>query len=146
MNPIANTESYTLTLPEPEFSNITKEELEQAANQLVVDSIDPTKKLTPLEIRKLRKQYVTVKLPRVSPCNHRLDLSRQPRNRNCQMCWFAWFQNHGEIVQQLDEMFQEHGANLIISLQGQKFYHRWRQFMATIAQWKAYQEASGGQQ
>jgi hypothetical protein len=92
--------------------------------------------LTPGEIKKLRKKYITVQHPKVVVCQHRLDLNKQPVHRNCQSCWFAWFQNHGEIVQQLDEMFVADGEQLIIQLQGKKFYHRWRQFMATIAQWK----------
>lgn len=106
-------------------------------NVMVVDSIgDPKKELTEGEIKKLRKQYITVQHPKVVGCKHRLDLSRQPRHRNCQTCWFAWFNNHGEIVQQLDEMHTASGDAVIVQLQGKKFYHRWRQFMATVAQWK----------
>lgn len=81
-------------------------------------------------------QYTSVKLPRVNVCRHKLDLRRQPRQRNCQYCWFAFFQNHGEVVQQCDEMFQADGGVLLVELQGKKFLHRFRQFMATIAQWK----------
>jgi hypothetical protein len=74
-----------------------------------------------------------------------LDLSRQPKHRNCESCWFAWFQNHGEIVQQLDEMHMADGDALIIQLQGEKFYHRWRQFMATVAQWQQTQTETNEQ-
>lgn len=88
------------------------------------------------ELKLLRKQYITVQHPRVIACLHRLDMGRQPRHRNCEHCWFAWFQNHGEVVQQLDEMHTSDNDGLIIYLQGSKFYHRWRQFMATVAQWK----------
>lgn len=100
------------------------------------------KELTEYDKRKLRKVYVTIKHPRVIGCQHRLDLSFQPRQRNCHNCWFAWFNNHGELVQQLDEMYQTHGYGLIVQLQGNKFYHRWRQFMATVAQMKQ-QENNG---
>lgn len=99
-------------------------------------------KLTEDEIKKLRKQYITVQHPRVIGCKHRLDLSRQPRHRNCQTCWFAWFNNHGEVVQQLDEMHTAGGDTLIVQLQGKKFLHRWRQFMATVAQWQKVGEVT----
>lgn len=119
---------------------LTDEEITNAGRNLILDS-EGAKRLTEYDKRRLRKMYVTVKLPRVNPCGHRLDLSTQPRMRNCQPCWFAWFQNHGEVVQQLDEMHTEGLDHVIVALQGKKFYHRWRQFMATIAQWKAYQES-----
>lgn len=94
-------------------------------------------KLTEGEIKKLRKQYVTVQLPRVLACQHRLDLSRQPRHRNCETCWFAWFNSHGEIVQQCDEMFQADRGVMLTNLQGTKFVKRFLQSMSTIASWKA---------
>lgn len=90
----------------------------------------------PIDIRKARKQYVTIHRPRVTPCDHKLDLSRKPVHINCPSCVFAWFQNHGEICQQLDEMYNLHGPDSIIQLQGIKFYKQWRKFMSTVAQWK----------
>lgn len=106
--------------------------------------VQPEKQLSIGEIKKLRKQYVTIAHPRVAGCGHRLDLNRQPRHRNCQTCWFAWFQNHGEICQQLDEMHQASGDAMIVQLQGKKFLHRWRMFMATVAQWKQVTEVPDG--
>jgi hypothetical protein len=94
------------------------------------------KKITLGDIKKLNKLYTTVQHPRVKACMHRLDLSRQPRHRNCETCWFAFFQNHGEVVQQLDEMHNLGKTDEIIMLQGIKFYKMWRRFMATVAQWQ----------
>ena len=96
---------------------------------------------TPAEARKLRKLYVTVKHPRVAGCGHRLNLHKQPRHRNCQTCWFAWLNNNGKVVQQLDEMHTKGEDAIIVALQGVKFFHRFLQFMSTIAQWKLAQEA-----
>lgn len=104
--------------------------------------LDP-KPLTDFDLRKLRKLYVTVQHPKVKACGHRLDMGRQPTHRNCESCWFAWFNEHGQIVQQLDEMLQTHGEELIVKLQGKKFLHRWLQFMSTVAQWKQVGELSG---
>jgi len=126
----------------------TAEEQRIEANENVPVEIPlerPKPQLSPGEIKKLRKQYVTRRLPKVNICGHRLDLGSQPRHRNCQYCWFAWFQNHGEIVQQLDEMFVADGGKLIIQLQGTKFFQRWRMFMATVAQWKKQMEEANAE-
>lgn len=111
-------------------------EQQQAAIPLEREHVEPT----PGELKKLRKQYVTIQHPRVVACQHRLDLSRQPRHRNCQSCWFAWLNEHGEIVQQLDEMHTSGNDAIIIQLQGSKFFKRWLQFMATVAQWKQQEQ------
>lgn len=132
-----------------EFYDVVDSEgnvVETAEEQAKAEGIPLEREQPPLtegEIKKLRKQYITVQHPKVIGCGHRLDLNRQPTHRNCQTCWFAWFQNHGEIVQQLDEMYVADGEKLIIQLQGKKFYHRWRQFMATVAQWKEVTETNG---
>jgi hypothetical protein len=110
------------------------------AQQAEAAPVEPPKPLTRRQIGAIRKQYVTIQHPRVRTCNHRLDLNAQPRHRNCQYCWFAWFNGHGEVVQQLDEMHTSGTDALIISLQGVKFLHRWLQFMATVARFKAEQQ------
>ncbi len=100
-----------------------------------VTLVEPQKVLSEGELKKLRKQYVTIQHPRVSACGHKLDMGRKPR-LNCQHCWFAFFQNHGEMVQQLDEMYTQEGKELIIQLQGIQFYDMWRKFLSTVANWK----------
>lgn len=104
--------------------------------------LDPKQELTEYDMRKLRKQYVTIQHPRVVACLHKLDLHLQPRHRNCEHCWWAWFNNHGEIVQQLDEMHTSGQDAVIIQLQGSKFYKRWLQFMSTVANFKLQAEQS----
>ena len=118
-------ESAQSSIPEP-------------VKEMVINQASP--QLSDGQLKKARKLYWTIQHPKVVTCGHSLDMGRQPRHRNCEHCWFAWFNEHGEIVQQLDEMYQAEGEKLIIQLQGQKFYHRWRQFMATIARWKEENE------
>ena len=96
--------------------------------------------VTPESMPKLRKMYMTVKHPRVIACQHRLDLGRQPRHRNCESCWYAFFANHKEVVDQLHEMHTNEQDEAIVALQGKKFLHRWRQFMATIIEWSQQTE------
>ena len=90
-------------------------------------------KLTKAEIGKIRKQYITVKNPRVIICKHRLNLKSQPRHRNCENCWWAWFQNNGEMVKTADDAYQSGHPEIIVMLQGQKFFEYFVKFMATVA-------------
>jgi hypothetical protein len=111
----------------------------------IIDDKKPP--LTQTEIRKLRRQFITVVHPRVAACGHKHVADKQPRHRNCPHCWFAWFQNHGELVQTTDELHStEGGIAMILQLQGAKFLRRFRQFMSTIAHFKAQetQENHGG--
>lgn len=120
---------------------MNEHEITEQGKELIMDSVD---KIPASEgvIKRARRMYVTVQHPRAMPCGHRLDMGRQPTHRNCQSCWLAFFQNHGEIVQQCDEMFQADGGQLLIQLQGIKFVRRFLNFMSTIAAWeKAAKEA-----
>jgi len=83
-----------------------------------------------------RKRNVTVCLPRVIACKHRLDLSRPPRHRNCDDCWFAFFQNNPHTVETADELHQAGNSRLIEQLQGTKFLKKFRNFMSTVAKLK----------
>jgi len=126
-----------------EFYDVVDSEgnvVETAAEQQVEVPLEREQKApTEGELKLLRKQYVTVQHPRVVACQHELNLSKQPTHRNCESCWFAWFNNHGELVQQLDEMHTGGNDAIIIQLQGKKFFKRWTQFMSTIAQWEKQQ-------
>ena len=126
---------------------IEEQDVAKKLSEAVQDTpqIDLTPAGIKAAIKKWNRENVTCKLPRVigaNGCGHRLDLGHQPRHRSCDQCWFAWFNAHGELVQQLDEMHNNGNDRLIVELQGVKFMHRWRQFMATIAQWKLQQETN----
>ena len=94
-------------------------------------------KITRAQIGKIRKQHITVQHSRVVGCGHRLDLKRQPRHNNCENCWWAWFQNNGEMVKTADEAFQSGHPEIIVMLQGNKFYKNFLKFMATVARLEA---------
>jgi len=99
-------------------------------------------KLSPTDIGKLRKQYVTVTQSRVRTCGHKIDLSRQPKYRNCQSCWMAFFSQHKELVDQLIEMHKAgpEGDTLIVQLQGKKFLEMYFKFMSTLYKWSQESE------
>lgn len=95
------------------------------------------KKVTLSEIKKLRKQFWTVQREVVAMCGHKIVHETPPKN-NCEVCWFAWFQNHGELVQELDKCFteEEYGDQILTSIWGSKFVKNFLAFMSTVANWK----------
>jgi hypothetical protein len=96
----------------------------------------PPIKLSRVMIGKIRKKQITVHNPRAQGCHHKLDLKSQPKHRNCEHCWWAWFQNNGEMVKTADEVFQNGHPELIVQLQGEVFYKNFLKFMSTVARLK----------
>lgn len=75
------------------------------------------------------------------PCGHKLVAGQPPRHRNCQACWFTFFQVHGELTQAVDEAYNANGTEvgkaLITQLRGVKFFKNFLRFMSTVAAMKA---------
>lgn len=100
-----------------------------------------TKPLTRKQYKNLLRLYFTVRRSTVEACGHKIDTDHQPYG-NCQMCWFAWFNCHGELVKAIDELLHKAGGeSLILGFHGHKFLRNYRRFMSTIAHWKAKAEA-----
>lgn len=92
----------------------------------------PPPPMTLREFKKLRAKYFTVKHQRMEPCGHRLDAMNEPRN-NCEYCWFAFFQTHGELVQTTDRAIQEQGTDFVDKMRGIKYRKMFLRFMSTMA-------------
>lgn len=84
------------------------------------------------------------------PCGHKLVAGQPPRHRNCQACWFTFFQVHGELTQAVDEAYNANGTEvgkaLITQLRGVKFLKQFLRFMSTVALYKEQMEAPIGRQ
>lgn len=89
--------------------------------------------LTDAKIRQLRRLYFTVRHGVVNICGHRLDAMNEPRNRNCEHCWFAWLNTHAELVKTADRAYREQGKAFLIKMRGAKFTKMFESFMATVA-------------
>ncbi len=97
--------------------------------------------MTLREFKQLRAKYFTVRHKRMEPCGHRLDQINEPRN-NCEFCWFAFFQTHGELVQTVDRAIQEQGLDFVERLRGVKFRKMFLRFMSTMAMFQKEIEAA----
>jgi hypothetical protein len=90
-------------------------------------------KLTKSQIGKIYKAQVTIQHPIAAQCGHRLDLTKQPRNRNCANCWFNWLNHNGAVVQTAEELIAGGNSRMVVQLQGQKFLDNVLKFLSTIA-------------
>ena len=81
-----------------------------------------------------------IRYQRLPVCHHKFVPGAEPRHRNCESCWFAFFQIHGEIVQAADEVHSKYGISGLAQLRGQKFAQNFTKFMATVAVWKKAME------
>lgn len=87
--------------------------------------------MTERQFRELRGKYFTVRHHRVQPCGHKADSLNEPRHRNCQSCWFMFFESHPQLVEVTDRAFIEHGTRFLDRMRG-KAYTKWfGRFMAT---------------
>jgi hypothetical protein len=84
----------------------------------------------------------TLKLQRVPMCGHKFTPGQEPRHRNCESCWFTFFQVHGELTQSLDEVFAKYGESGLRHLKPAKYVKNFLRFMSTIATWKEAAETA----
>jgi hypothetical protein len=108
-----------------------------------------TGEITPItrsEYKKAMLAEFTKKYPVNPQCGHKVRVGFEPNHRNCDMCWFAYFQIHGEVTKLADEIMQEHGHELggrtIKQIKGTKFRDNYLKFMSTLAQFKELSEAA----
>jgi hypothetical protein len=110
----------------------------------------PQKQLTETEFRKLRGQYFTVRHQRVKPCGHKIDELNEPRHRNCEACWFCFFNSHAQLIEVTDKALQEQGPAFLDKMRGKKYREYFCKFMSTVARMKresderAREEAASG--
>jgi hypothetical protein len=76
-------------------------------------------------------------------CGHKLRGDGfEPNHRNCERCWFVYFQTNGEFTKSVLEGHQAGGDALIVKLKGNTFLHNFKKFMSTVAFIQAQQEAA----
>jgi len=101
---------------------------------------EPQKPLTERQFRQLRNLYFTVRHTLVKECGHKIDMINEPRHRNCETCYWAWFSAHGELVQVADRALQEQGKSFLVKMRGRHFYEMFVRYMSTLARFKKEQD------
>jgi hypothetical protein len=88
------------------------------------------------EFKEDRRLHFTVRRGRLPRCGHKFDPTSEPRHRNCEVCWFTFFNTNGSVVQTCDEIVSKFGLKGLIQIRGKEFAKNYIKFMATLAQWK----------
>lgn len=84
----------------------------------------------------------TLKLQSIPMCGHRFRPGSEPKQRNCQPCWFTFFSAHKELVEACHEVFKQFGQEGLAQIRGPKFASNYVKFMGTLANWQQAYEAA----
>jgi len=88
--------------------------------------------LTAELVSRLRSKYFTVRHPKLVECGHRLDMINEPRHRNCENCWWTFFNTHPQLVETADQFFRTQGKEAMIGMRGTQFVKMFVRFMSTV--------------
>jgi hypothetical protein len=102
------------------------------------------KEITLSDYKKYMHDFFTRRLKRVSECGHRFDEEREPRT-NCEWCWFAYLNMHGDMVKTAHQCFSDEGRDVLERIRGKKFTKFFIRFMATVAEFVAHQKEIYGE-
>lgn len=160
----ALTAALTAT-PEPvtDLSPEAKSEIEsEAAKSLAKAAQDPIvpKQMTRQVWKQLMRIHFTVRRGKAQPCEHKLSSINVPNEKgensifitsdprkNCDSCWFTYFNTNGQMTQIADECFREAGRDVLERSRGKRFVKYFLRFMSTIARFQreaAEREAANG--
>jgi hypothetical protein len=103
----------------------------------------PSAPVTPQTMRQLRGQYFTVRHIPLADCGHKMDVINEPRHRNCENCWWQWLNFHPQLVQTVNEAWQEHGKAFVIRLRGEHFAKMFGRYMASVRHFMEEEKRNG---
>ena len=83
-------------------------------------------------LKSLRGKYFTVRHVPLSDCGHKLDMINEPRHRNCENCWWNFFNTHPQLVEVADQFFRTQGKKPMIGMRGECFVKMFLRYMATV--------------
>lgn len=128
-------------IPDKDDDDVEYATYDDKSTDVDVPSLNEDDELPPYSIfARYWQTEKPLKYPRAA-CGHKFRAEFEPKFRNCEQCWFTYFQVHGELTQAVEEAYQKGGGELIKKLRGPKFLDNFLKFMATVALIKAQQEA-----
>ena len=139
------------TVPKMSTSQLSPVGQEEVAGEIAKGQHDPI--VPPQMTRKVWKQmmriHFTVRRGLAQPCGHKLAtimvpdekgkstvfITSDPR-KNCESCWFTYFNTNGQMTQIADDCFQNAGRDVLERSRGKKFVRYFLRFMSTIARFQ----------
>ena len=113
---------------------LTAEELQRLPPELRPGPDGKPPKITPRLLKSMRGHYFTVKHPTLT-CGHKLDLINFPK-RNCDGCFFHFFNTHPQLVEVTDQFYRAHGKGPLVGMRGEKYFRAFVRYMVTIIRLK----------
>jgi hypothetical protein len=138
-------------VPEGPVTQLSPVGQEEVAGELARAQQDPV--VPPQMTRKVWKQmmrtYFTIRRGKAQPCGHKLSSINVPNEKgeatvfitsdprkNCDSCWWTYFNTNGQMTQIADECFREAGRDVLERSRGKRFVKYFLRFMSTIARFQ----------
>jgi hypothetical protein len=134
-------------VPADPVSQLSPVGQEEVAGELARAQQDPIvpKQMTRQVWKQMMRMHFTVRRGKAQPCGHKLAstldaeghvvITSDPR-RNCEHCWFTYFNTNGTMTNIADECFRESGRDVLERSRGKKFVKYFLMFMSTIARFQ----------
>jgi hypothetical protein len=91
----------------------------------------PPQQISLKQLKELRGKYFTVRHIPLEECGHKLDALNEPRHRNCETCWWHWFETHPALVEAVDDAWRTQGKRLVVNLRGTHFATMFARYVVT---------------
>ena len=141
------------TVPETStLSDVGKEEIAaEAAKSLATAEHDPIvpPQMTRQVWKQMMRMHFTVRRGTAPGCGHKLSSINVPNEKgentlfitsdprkNCDSCWFTYFNTNGQMTNIADECFREAGRDVLERSRGKRFVKYFLRFMSTIARFQ----------
>lgn len=141
------------TVPETStLSDVGKEEIAaEAAKSLATAEHDPIvpPQMTRQVWKQMMRMHFTVRRGTAPGCGHKLSSINVPNEKgentlfitsdprkNCDSCWFTYFNTNGQMTNIADECFREAGRDVLERSRGKRFVRYFLRFMSTIARFQ----------
>ena len=134
--------------PVTQLSPVGQEEVASALSKAEHDPIVP-KQMTRQVWKQMMRIHFTIRRGTAPGCGHKLSSINVPNEKgentifitsdprkNCDSCWFTYFNTNGQMTNIADECFREAGRDVLERSRGKRFVKYFLRFMSTIARFQ----------
>ncbi len=138
-------------VPETSTSQLSPVGQEEVAGEIAKGQHDPIvpKQMTRQVWKQMMRMHFTIRRGLAQPCGHKLASINVPNEKgentvfitadprkNCDSCWFTYFNSNGDMTNIADECFREAGRDVLERSRGKRFVKYFLRFMSTIARFQ----------
>lgn len=138
-------------VPSEPVTMLTPEAQAEVAGDLARAQQDPIvpKQMTRQVWKQMMRIHFTIRRGKAQPCGHKLSSINVPNEKgensifitsdprkNCDSCWFTYFNTNGQMTNIADECFREAGRDVLERSRGSRFVKYFLRFMSTVARFQ----------